>query len=97
MASKDPKFGLATPGLSDPATRAFAITPGTAALSTIPRYLYVGADGNIVVVDTTGNEVTLKGAKAGSVLPIRVTKVLASGTIGSPVDTTTATGIVGLY
>lgn len=44
------------------------------------RALYVGGAGDIAVVMKNGDEVTFSGVAAGTLLPIRVTKVKATGT-----------------
>ena len=53
------------------------------------RGLYVGGAGDVAVVDLSGNSVTLVGALAGSVLPVRVVQLLATGT--------SATSVVAIY
>jgi hypothetical protein len=66
-------------------------------LATAPtRGLYVGGTGNVAVImaaDNTsggaGTAVTFSGVAAGTVLPIRVRRVMSTNT--------TATGIVALY
>lgn len=72
------------------AVEAITITPDDATdLSNITRGLYIGATGNVRVLllyDTT--PVTFVGAVKGSILPIRVKRVYATGT--------TATDLVGL-
>ena len=53
--------------------------------------LYIGGDGNLIVVmaqDTTNTLVTFAGVKAGTFLPIQVKKVSS---------TSTATNIMGLW
>jgi hypothetical protein len=50
---------------------------------------YVGGAGTVVVIDIGGTTLTLTGALAGTVYPLRVMRVLATGT--------TATGIIALY
>lgn len=53
--------------------------------------IYIGGDGNLVVVmaqDTTNTLVTFNGVKAGTFLPIQVKKVSS---------TSTATNIMGLW
>jgi len=73
------------PGLESPAGHAVALTPSdSVALSEATRALYVGGAGALRVAAV----VTLAGAQAGQVYPLRVTQVLATGT--------TATGLVGL-
>lgn len=72
------------------ATKAWAITPNDGAdLDLITRALYVGGAGDVSVIlrDDSG-AVTLVAVPAGSLLPIRVKRVRATGT--------TATSIVGL-
>lgn len=82
-------FDLATPvrTLADPAGDAFPVTPSDTAI--IPsRALYVGASGDVAVVTAAGNQVVFAGVPDGSIIPVRVRKVLSTGT--------TATGIVSL-
>lgn len=75
-----------------PADMAFAITPSDSTIfTTYTRAIYVGGDGNISVrmADMETGNVSFTNVKAGTVLPIRVRMVRATGT--------TATGLVGLY
>jgi len=75
--------------LEGPAAHGFAITPSnTDALPQTTRALYVGADGDVRIALVSGAEVTLAGILAGTLLPLRANKVLATGT--------TAGQIVGL-
>ena len=72
---------------------AFAITPDDAAdLAFIPRTIYVGGAGDLAVIPwnegSPADAVTFVGMAAGSFLPLRVSRVLATGT--------TATNIVGI-
>lgn len=77
-------------GLSAPVERAVAITPDNdATLTIMTRALYVGGAGNLRVLTAGGDDVTLSGIQAGSMIPIRVVKVFATST--------TATAIVGLW
>ncbi|MCM2505103.1 hypothetical protein NDN16_15640 [Aureimonas altamirensis] len=73
-----------------PAGAFFAITPNDgAALAYVTTGLYVGGGGDVAVADpVTSSPVTFKAVPAGSILPIRTVRVLATGT--------TATFIVGL-
>lgn len=76
-------------GLSTPATRAQPITPGDGLdLPHVTRAIYVGGAGDLRVMMCAGDVVTLAGAQAGMVYPLRLRQVLATGT--------TATGLVGL-
>lgn len=69
------------------ATGGAAITPND---STAVDFngIYVGGAGNIKVDLYDGSTVTLNGALVGTIYPLRVTKVYATGT--------TATNLVGL-
>lgn len=55
------------------------------------RALWVGGDGNVAVRTSAGDDVTFVGVLAGTVLPIRVRRVLSSGT------TVSAANILVLY
>lgn len=67
-------------GLSSPAENAMAIVPADADLPTVPRALFVGQGGDLVVTMLGGETVTLGNVPAGAFLPIRVTRVRATGT-----------------
>jgi hypothetical protein len=78
-------------GLDSPASGAAAVTPSNSTdLSTFSRGLYIGGAGNITV-DMVGGQtgVLFSNLVAGSVYPLRVSRVYATGT--------TATGIVALW
>ena len=71
-----------------PAANAVAVTPSDSVdLAYVTRALYVGGAGDVSV--QMGATVSFIGVQAGSVLPIRVSRVNAAGT--------TATGIVALW
>lgn len=54
------------------------------------RAVYTGAGGTMIVnMEGTGTSITFANLPAGVVLPVRVKRVLSTGT--------TATGLVGLY
>lgn len=75
--------------LSDPAAGAFAVTPSDSTTLAGVRALYVGGAGNVAVMPFgSGTAVTLVGATAGSIIPVRCTKVMSTNT--------TATNIVAL-
>ncbi len=79
------------PGFECPAYHAFAISKNDSTdLAYVTRAIYVGGVGDIVV-DLAGGEtsVAFSGVPAGTVLPIRATRVRSTGT--------TATNMVGLY
>lgn len=75
------------PGATDPAVGAYAVTTSDSATNNA-RALYIGVSGDVAVV-TRGRStsVVFKSVPVG-VLPVQVTKVLATGT--------TATNILGL-
>lgn len=74
--------------LADPAATAEAVTPSdTDDLTNTSRGIYVGVTGNIVAT-IGGTDITFVGAVAGSVLPIRATRIKSTGT--------TATDMVAL-
>ena len=76
--------------ISAPAQRGFAITPSDAVdLAAETRGLWIGASGDLVLVLASGDEVTIAGAVGGTLLPLRVTRVKATGT--------SAAQLVGLY
>ena len=74
----------------DPARTAFAVTPSDSTVIQA-RGLYVGGTGAVAVVmegDGAPTAVTFSAVPVGTILPIRVTKVMSTNT--------TATLIVGL-
>lgn len=73
-----------------PASDCFAVSPSDAdELPRVPKALYVGTAGDVnIVAVASETPVVLRNVTAGSILPIRVARVLASGT--------TADHIVGL-
>lgn len=82
-------FASLRPGLESPASAAFPIIPSDSAdLALSTRALNVAVSGNVRVQTVDGSIATLFVA-AGVAFPIRVQRVLATGT--------TAQGIVGLF
>lgn len=75
--------------MSDPARGAFAVTKSDSTTFSGVRALYVGGAGDVTVmpVDST-TAVTFSAVPAGSILPVRCTKVMSTNT--------TATLIVAL-
>lgn len=72
------------------ARRGFAVTPSDAAdLTAETRALYIGQGGDLALILSSGDAITLSGVISGSLLPLRATRVKATGT--------TAGQIVGLY
>ncbi|MEP2473678.1 MULTISPECIES: hypothetical protein [Rhodobacterales] len=82
-------FESMTPGLTAPASDGVAVTPSDQDdLDFATRALYVGGTGDLAVQLISGNNITLRGLQGGNLYPLRVARVLATGT--------TATDIVGL-
>ena len=76
--------------MGEPAAYAETVTPSDASdLSYVTRGLWVGGAGNVKVLMLGGDAVTLVGVQAGTLLPIRVSRVYSTDT--------TATSMVGLY
>lgn len=74
--------------LNNPVSVVFTVTPSDAAdLQEVTRALYIGGAGNVRLVAKDSGTVTYANVPAGSRLPIRVSRVLATGT--------TATNIIG--
>jgi hypothetical protein len=82
-------FDSYRPGLSDPLTDGVAVTPSDSTVLTTTRAVFVGGAGNLSVVTSAGTTLTLTGVTAGTVLPLRVTKVRSTST--------TATNIAALW
>lgn len=84
-------FATHSAGLDSPAQKAFAITADdNTDLAVTTRAVYTGAGGTLVALlaDDAG-AVTFSNVPAGQVLPIRVRRVLATGT-------TAGMGLIGL-
>lgn len=82
-------FSNQNPGLSAPASDGFAITPNDGAdLARVPRAIFVGGAGAVALVTKRGTTLTFSGLTAGTILPVRANRVLATGT--------TATLLIGL-
>ena len=89
MKSMD-KFSDYPTSLTAPARDAAAVTPDDVTdLTYLPRALYVGNGGDLSVRCAGGQTVVLQNVQGGSVLPLRVAGVNATGT--------SATGIVALW
>lgn len=83
------RFANHAGGLESPATGGFAVVPGDGAdLPEVTRAIYVGGAGNLAVVMVSGEEVSFSGVPGGTVLPVRVRRIKATGT--------TAMAIIGL-
>ena len=82
-------FDSYTTGLTSPARDAAPIVPNDAAdLPFVTRGLYVGGGGDVQVQMASGQTVTFENLAAGVVYPLRVSRVMATGT--------TATALIAL-
>ena len=73
---------------SDCAGSAIAVTPSDTTNLSKVSVLYIGSSGDVTVNTAGGELVTFAGFQAGGILPVRVIRVLATGT--------TATNILSL-
>lgn len=91
MAFKPPITVFKSADDTATAVDAQAVTPSDSATLTNGACLalYIGVAGNVALVTSQGTTVTFVGLNAGSILPVRTNKVLATGT--------TATSILALY
>lgn len=73
--------------LDTPAEKAIAVTPSDGAdLATVSRALYVGVAGNVaVILSGDSAAVTFVGVAAGSVLPLRVKRVMSTNTTANSI------------
>jgi len=80
------RFQYSTPSLSGPAAHAFAVTPNDSTdLAETTRALYVGTAGSVAAVMASGASVSFGTVASGTVLPVRVTRVLLTGTTASAI------------
>ena len=78
------RFQTSSPSLSGPASHAFAVSPSDSSLlSETTRGLYVGTSGDIACLTLSGASITFSAVQAGTLLPMRLTKVMATGTTAS--------------
>ena len=83
------KFAHLFTKLDSPGRTSETIVPSDVTdLVTVTRAIYVGVGGDVRVIMAGGMTQTFKAAAAGSILPICVSRVYATGT--------TATNLVGL-
>lgn len=75
------RFANSEASLSGPASSGFSILPSDVnALPETTRALYVGAGGSLSMRMLSGETLTLSNVTSGSLLPLRVTHVFATGT-----------------
>ena len=87
MNINDEAFKYHNEGLDSPADNFFEITPADTDLAQIPRGIYIGTGGDLVITGKDSTQVTM-AVLDGQLLPIRPLQVNSA---------TTATGIIGLY
>ena len=81
------------PGLDSPSRGAAAVAPSDSTdLTTPARALYVGIGGDLKVTTVDGDTVEFRSLPSGSILPVSVRRVYATGQTG-----TIASAIVALY
>jgi len=84
------QFSAHATSLESPASGAKTLIPSDSMdLSHVTRAIYVGSGGDLTVTMKEGGNATFKNMVGGTVIAIRVVRVLAAGT--------TATDIVGMY
>ena len=88
-----PDLAKQQPGLDSPSRGCAAVTPSDSAdLPRDARALYVGIGGDLKVTTVDGNTVEFRSLPSGSILPVSVRRVYATGQTG-----TIASAIVALY
>jgi hypothetical protein len=88
------KYSGYSSGVSDPARRAVPVTPfDNADLADVPTSIYVGTAGDITMIGVDASSgasgVLWKNVPAGTILPFRPRRILATGT--------SAANILALY
>ena len=78
-----------TPDSTVSAIDAAAVTANDSTVLAVTRALFVGTGGNVAVTMAKGTVVTFANVPSGSILPVQVTKVMATNT--------TASSILALY
>ena len=83
------RFETINPGLDSPSSHGFSVVPHDSTdFAEVTRAIYVGNGGTISLVMMSGAVLQLSGVSGGSLLPLRVRRINATGT--------TASGLVGL-
>jgi hypothetical protein len=80
------RFESLSPSISGPAASGFAVSPSDASdLQETTRALYIGTGGDLAVFMLTGESLLLKQVPQGVILPLRVTRVLLTGTTAADI------------
>jgi hypothetical protein len=83
-------FSSHAPSLASPATNGVAVTASDSTdLAQTSRAIYVGGAGNVAAVMLGGTVLTFVAVPAGTILPIRATRINSTNT--------TATSMLSLY
>lgn len=78
------RFQNSSPSIAGPASHGFAVAPSDSSLlSETTRGVYVGTGGNIAALLLSGASVTFTSVPSGALLPVRLTKIMATGTSAS--------------
>ena len=71
---------------TEPATGGASITPhDTTQIATAHRAIYVGGAGNLAITSSGGDSLTFVGVPAGTVLPIKASVILSTGTTATSI------------
>lgn len=74
-------YAHTTPGLTSPAIDGSMIVPDDSGdLAHVTRAVYVGNGGQIAAQLASGSTITLAAVPSGTLLPLRVRRVMATGT-----------------
>ncbi len=74
-------YAHTTPGLTSPAIDGSMIVPDDGGdLAHVSRAIYVGSGGQVAAQLASGSMVTLSAVPSGTLLPLRVRRVMATGT-----------------
>lgn len=85
MSAADGFSSYKTP-LDGPADDAAAVTPSDSVdLANVSRGLYVGTGGDLTVITKGGTTILFKAVPSGTLLPIRVSRVKATGTAAADI------------
>ena len=78
------RFSSHAPGLTAPLDEGFEVTPDDAVdLPEVTRAVFLGQGGDLAVQFPSGNEVVFRNIKSGVLYPLRLSRILATGTTAS--------------
>lgn len=80
------KFSDFPTNLTAPGRDAAAISPDDLSdLAVLPRALFVGQGGSLALRMAGGQDVVFQGVQAGTILPVRARRVMATGTTAAAI------------